>query len=307
MKVRHKLFIDGIEYTDKIISVSAFDVGVRDFIAYVSDINVSLVYDVDLLDALDEKASVLMLLDDYMIRADGTIRRAEASGGKIDITVSQEWILDPNQEAKSFSGTADQVIESVLNANNYQVKKRNLHSWSVSLTVNSQERYETILEKSAQMGLYYVIPTYKGYVDVVGIGEGSSEYTITESHIIPKSVRISLSTWDIIDVFEVKWNNDANTTTYGSGNRKEIYTADYITDQTSADNFGNNYLSYKSKKKEIEFSTPLLPDLVGLEVGDIATINYPKYSLLLDVQITQKQIKDSKIKFKGKEILIPQA
>jgi hypothetical protein len=301
MKIKHKLFIDGIEYTNKIINVSAFDIGVRDFIAYVSDINVELVYDVNLLDVLDKNASVYMLIDNYILRADGVIRRVEASNGKINLTISREWILDPNQEAKNLSGTADQIIESVLNTNNYQVKKRNLHSWSVNLTVNSQETYQTILEKSAQMGLYYVIPTYKGYVDVVGIGEGVSEFTITESHIIPKSIRISLTTWDIIDVLEVKWNNDANTDTYGSGKRKEIYTADYITDQTSADNFGNNYLAYKSPKKEIEFSTPLLPDVIGLDVGDIITLNYSKYSLLLDVQITQKQIEESVIKFKCRE------
>lgn len=302
MKIRHKIFIENVEYTDKIINVSAFDIGVRDFVGYVSDINVNLAYDLNLLDTLDKPASIFMLIDDFILRADGIVRKIEATNGKVDLTVSQEWILDPNQEAKSFSGTADLVIESVLVTNNYKVKKRNLHSWDVNLTVNSQEQYRTILEKSAQMGLYYVIPTYKGYVDVVGIGEGTPEYTITESHIIPKSLKISLTTWNIIDVLEVKWNNDANTTTYGSGNRKEIYTADYITDQTSADNFGNNYLAYKSPKKEIEFSTPLLQELVGLDAGDVITLEYPKFSLSLNAQIIQKQISLSMLKFKCKEI-----
>jgi len=251
---------------------------------------------------LNKNASVYMLIDNYILRADGVIRRVEASNGKINLTISREWILDPNQEAKNLSGTADQIIESVLNTNNYQVKKRNLHSWSVNLTVNSQETYQTILEKSAQMGLYYVIPTYKGYVDIIGIGEGVSEFTITESHIIPKSIRISSTTWNIVDMLEVKWNNGTNTSTYGIGKRKKIYTADYITDQTSADNFGNNYLAYKSPKKEIWFSTPLISDLIGLDVGDIITINNSNYSLLLNTQITQKQINESVIKFKCKEI-----
>jgi len=305
MRVQHRVVIGGIEYTDKLKSVSAYDVGVRsgDFIGYVSDITCTLAYDRNLLDVLEQDTSVYYMLDNFILRVDGKVRRVEARGGTVDVVIAHEWVLDPSQNAKTFSGSADQVIEWVLSQNGYLSKKRNLHSWAVQLNINnSQKQYETLLREAAEQGLYLVVPARGGYIDIVGAEEGSPVYTITEAHILPKSVRVFLTTWQVIDVLEVKWNNGTNTTVYGSGLRKEIYYADHIVDQTSADNFGNNYLAYHGRKKEVQFSTPLSPDLISLEVGDIITLNYGTYSLTMIGQILQKKVKDATIDWAVREL-----
>lgn len=305
MKIRHRVVIGGVEYTDKLKSTSAYDVGVRtgNFIGYVSDITCTFAYDRSLLDVLEQDASVYYMLSDFMLRVDGQVRRIEARAGEIDVVIAHEWVLDPTQDAKTFNGTADQAIEWVLSQNSYQVRKKNLHAWSVQLDIsNSQKTYQTLLEEAAEQGLYLVVPARGGYIDVIGAEEGAPVYTITETHILPKSLRVVSTTWQVIDVLEVKWNNGANTSIYGTGRRKEIYQADHIVDQTSADNFGNNYLAYHGRKKELQFSTPLTQDLISLEVGDIITVNYGTYSLTVTGQILQKKVKDTTIDWVVREL-----
>ena len=305
MKIQHRVVIGGVEYTDKLKSTSAYDVGVRsgNFIGYVTDITCTFAYDRNLLDVLEQDASVYYMLNDFMLRVDGKVRRIEVQGGVLTVVIAYEWILDPTQSAKTFNGTADQVIEWVLSQNGYQTRKRNLHSWSVQLDISSsQKRYATLLQEAAEQGLYLVVPARGGYIDVIGAEEGTSVYTITEAHVLPKSLRVVSTTWQVIDVLEVKWNNGANTSTYGTGRRKEIYHADHIVDQASADNFGNNYLAYHGRKKELQFSTPLTQDLISLEVGDIITVNYGTYSLTVTGQILQKKVKDTTIDWVVREL-----
>lgn len=303
MKIQHRVVIGGVEYTNKLKDVSAYDVGVQvgDFVGYVSDITCTFAYDRNLLDILEQDVSVYYMLDSFIFRVDGKVRSIEAREGTINVVVAYEWVLNPSQDAKTFTGTADQVIEWVLSQNGYSVQKRNLHTWSVSLDIqSSQKQYKTLLQEAAEQGLYIVVPSREGRVEIVGAEEGSPVYIITKTHILPTSVTVSLNTWQVIDVLEVKWNGGANT--YGTGKRNKIYTADYIVDQTSADNFGNAYLAYFRPKKRVQFSTPLIPDLISLDVGDIITLNYSTYSLSLNAQVLQKKVKDTTINWVVREV-----
>lgn len=89
MKVKRSIQIGGVDYTDKLISVSDINVGVRDLgIGFVSDISVDIVFDTNLLDARGQEAIVGILVDGKSYTYKGKVREINVEGNKATLNIS---------------------------------------------------------------------------------------------------------------------------------------------------------------------------------------------------------------------------
>jgi len=89
VKVKRSIQIGGVDYTDKLISVSDINIGVRDLgIGYISDITVDLVFDTNLLDVNGQEAVVGILIDGKSYTYKGVVREINVKENKATLNIS---------------------------------------------------------------------------------------------------------------------------------------------------------------------------------------------------------------------------
>ncbi len=199
----------------------------------------------------------------------------------------------------NYDNPAD-IVKDILISNGFLVRNV-VTGINVKLNFQSFELYKELVNKISELGLLYIVPNLDNSFDIIPATGGISKATLTENDFIEESFSIDVGE-NNFDKLKVIWNSGERENLYGSGNREKEYNADYIVDQTSVDTFANNYLSYYQKQKYVSFETPINTKYLDLEVGDVITINYNRYSINQDFQILQQTIRDETIKFKCKEI-----
>ena len=88
MKLKYSLIVGGVDYTDRLISVSAIDTGVRDLgFGYVSDTSVECAYTDSLLDVVGQTVQIGLLLNGTSEVFTGTAEKVNVQGGEITISM----------------------------------------------------------------------------------------------------------------------------------------------------------------------------------------------------------------------------
>lgn len=200
----------------------------------------------------------------------------------------------------NFSNPSD-IVEDILKINGFTVSKKLYSSLNINLNFQTKENYETIIEKSAEMGLIYVIPNLKLGFDIIPAGEGTSITTLSEKDFLENTFSFE-DNEPKFDKLKIIWNKNEYESTYGTGLKEKEYKADYIADITSVDNFGNAYLAYYQKQKYVSFETPIYLTYLDLDVGNIVTVSHNLYGINQNFQIIEKSIRDESIKFRCKEV-----
>ena len=207
----------------------------------------------------------------------------------------------------------EDIIEQILSDNGFSNITKIISSKNINLNFKDEANSKDIIQKAAEQGLLYVVPTLDADFQIIPSGEGTSSYTFSEFDYLERTFSIDIEETEF-DKLKVNWNKavlpgsdkklpeQGATSYYGSGIRKKEYNADYIADQTSADNFANAYLDYYQKQKYVSFETPIYYKYLDLDVGDIVTVSHSLYGINQDFQIIEKSIRDESIKFKCKEI-----
>ena len=101
MKLRYSLRVDGQDYTDRLISVSAIDTGVKGLgFGYISDITVDCAFERSLLDSVGSSVEVGVHLDTTTTTYKGTVQKVSVQGGKLSLSVNAsnpEALFKPRQ------------------------------------------------------------------------------------------------------------------------------------------------------------------------------------------------------------------
>ncbi len=191
------------------------------------------------------------------------------------------------------------ITVDILQKSGFSIRKKS-YSRDIKLNFQSKESYKTILQRVAEQGVFYVIPTLDSRFDILDT-QGTVVKNLSEADFLEGSFSISIEE-STFSRLRVLWNREIYTSVYGSGKEKE-YKADYIVDQTSVNNFANAYIDYHNKLFYVEFELPIHTDYVSIEVGDILSITHNKYGILnKNFQIIYKSIREDRIKLKCKEI-----
>ncbi len=197
------------------------------------------------------------------------------------------------------------IIYDILKKNNFSVRKKVYPSSSARCNFRTTDDYINIIQKVAEAGSLYVVPTMNNSFDILPAGfDLSPKATLSVNDFIERSFSISEREADFTKL-KVLWSSPifgGQVSYYGEGDREKEYKAEYLVRGTDVDIFANNYLSYYQKQKYISFETPLYPDYLDIDVGDVVTINYSRYSINQNFQIIEKSIRNERIRFKCKEV-----
>ncbi len=114
MNVRKSIRIDGVDYTDKLISVSDIDVGVRDLgLGYISGINVELVFEKDLTNSKGKSVTVGILVNGKGYYYTGIVKFVEAKNNKIYLKVENALSVSPFKALSRYYSSKLQELLTV--------------------------------------------------------------------------------------------------------------------------------------------------------------------------------------------------
>lgn len=200
---------------------------------------------------------------------------------------------------------AEDIAEDIFLRHGYTVLKGG-EFVSTELNFQTTDDWRTILGKVAEQGLLYYIPVGDASYRIINALPQSPPVTVIDaSKILPGSVKIE-KTPPPFNSLVVIFNQGKEEKVYGSGSPLKRYEAEYIVDQgpsyENVDTFANAYLQYHRKTMRVRFSSPLLPELLTPEVGDVVTFSYPPYQINKNFQIVQKTIRDQTITWVLKEL-----
>lgn len=214
------------------------------------------------------------------------------------VTKDNDIIGERSITMYSFDKPAD-IAKDIIDSNGFSGEIKG-YGTAVQLNFQSEESYSEILQRVAEMGLLYIVPTLGDKFEIYPVS-GNPIETLSENDFLIDSFETEDKVSEV-DKLKVVWNKEKGESFYGSGDKEKEYKADFIVDQTSVNNFANAYLDYYQKQRYVSFETPLYPTYLDLNVGDVITVNHSFYGINQDFQIIEKSIRDESIKFKCKEV-----
>ena len=172
----------------------------------------------------------------------------------------------------------------------------------IDLCFQADESFKDIVQKCAEQGLIYIVPHHDSFKVVPAVFSSVSPiYTFTESVFLPQSVSVERPS-PPFNTVTVLYDREGASISSGSGSPEKEYRADFITDSTSAQTFADAYLQYHQKTMKVKFSTPLLPELLGIDVGDVVKVNYGLYGISRNFQVVQRTIRKERIDWMVREL-----
>ena len=172
----------------------------------------------------------------------------------------------------------------------------------IKLMFQSEEGWKRILSKIAEQGVLYYIPSLLGSYRIrTALPTDPPVFTFTSQHILPRSLGVEKSA-SVFRSLKVIYNQGKSSLTIGTGSPQETYEADFIINGTSAQTFADAYLQYHQKTMKVKFSTPLLPELLNIDVGDVVKVNYGLYGISQNFQVVQRTIRKERIDWVVREL-----